>query len=98
MADNCDKHPNDVDGNTPKELAEKFGKTSYFYQKEFFKELGENVYPAQAKDDREIRKREQLAGGLEQIAKELLGSFMASVNYVCRICENYMINPYKKTK
>ena len=98
MPDDCNKHPNEVDRNTPKELAEKFGKTSYFYQKEFFKELGENIYPAQAKDDREKRQRIQLSGGLELLSECFAGVVIDSIDYICKICEKYMNNPYKKAK
>ena len=92
----CNKHPNHLDGNSPKELAEKFGNTSYFYQREFFMELGKNIYPSQSKDDREKRNRIQLSIGLELIAQEITSRLIDSIDYVCKICEKHMSNPYKK--
>lgn len=95
MKNECEKHPNDLYGKSPKELADEFGKTSYFYQREFFRELGENIYPVQAKDDREKRGRKKLALGLEWLAHEVRkGSLMDAIDFVCGICKNYMNNPY----
>jgi hypothetical protein len=94
-----DKHPNNLYGKSPKELADEFGKTSYFYQREFFRELGENVYPSQVIEDREVNKRKKLALGLEWLASETRkGSFMDAMDFVCNICNNYMKNPFVNSK
>jgi hypothetical protein len=90
MAKECDKHPNDVMGLSPYELAKEFGYTNYNYQREFYKALAEDVYPNQAKNDMEKYKRKKLAGGLESLAQSIADSVMNSINYVCKICNPHM--------
>ena len=43
MENECDKHPDNFMGMNAEESAWKFGNTSYFFQRNFFKNLGEKI-------------------------------------------------------
>ena len=94
MENECDKHPDNFMGMNAEESAWKFGNTSYFFQRNFFKNLGEKVYPAQAEGDRG-RNRGKLAGGLELLSQGFRDYIMNPVNYVCGVCKPHMKKNYK---
>lgn len=63
----CDKHPINLKGLSPKEFAKEFGNTNYFYQEACFDELIK-VYKKQSKGDKK-RKRIKLSRNLKDLSK-----------------------------
>ena len=94
MSKECDKHPDNFDGYSPKKFVEKFVKTNYFFQKEVFK-LMPPEYLKEAKGDRKRRKN-QLASGLEALAKAFENHVLPSIGIVCKACKKYLRDPYEK--
>ncbi len=84
----CSKHPEDLMGLNPKEFANKFVKTNYFYQKACFKELIKE-YEEEIKGDKE-RGRIQLYSGLEELVSVFKGPVNEAINKVCKSCKKYL--------
>jgi hypothetical protein len=93
MEKEFDKHPENFDGYSPKDFAEKFVKTNYFYQKEVFKLLTLE-YLKEAEGDKK-RKRKQLVSGLEELAKVFDIHVSGAITKVCNACKKYMKNPFE---
>ncbi|MFA5953473.1 MAG: hypothetical protein WC812_02675 [Candidatus Pacearchaeota archaeon] len=96
------KHPENFDEYSPKEFAEKFFKTNYFYQLEVYKCL-EKLYLKETQDDlkRPSRKklgegRIQLSSGLEKLSLAIKDPVLKAMNLICNSCKKYMKNPYEK--
>lgn len=84
----CEKHPNNVRGASPEELAEELAYTKYPYQKRFFNELGKK-YLEQSKGDKKI-KRIQLSSNLEKLVEAIKGPVLKHMRKICEICKPYM--------
>jgi hypothetical protein len=93
MSNECDKHPDNFDGYTPKKFAKKFVKTNYFFQKEVYKLLSEE-YRKEAEADKK-RGRMQLKSGLEELSKSFEGPVLKAIQKVCKACKKYMKNPFE---
>jgi hypothetical protein len=79
------KHPNKVVELTVEELAEKFARTTYGYQLEFFKELSELYYKESMAD--EGRGYSKLSSTLYVVSNEL-ECVIARMEVVWKICES----------
>ena len=88
----CDKHPINLRGLSPREFAKEFGNTNYFYQEACFGELVKE-YKRQSDGDRK-RKRAKLSAGLENLSTSFY-LVVKSMKKICEISKNYMKNPYK---
>jgi len=91
----CEKHPNNVRGASPEELAEEFAYTTYSYHKGFFDELWKK-YLEQSKGDKERpslknpnKNRTQLSSNLEELSKAIKGP-LKYIRKICEICKPYM--------
>jgi hypothetical protein len=77
MKKSCEKHPTDFEGYSPKEFAEKFVNTNYFYQQKVFEELAKK-YKKESEGDYKRgslknpnQKRVHLASSLEKLSKSI---------------------------
>jgi hypothetical protein len=93
MGNECNKHPENFNGYSPREFVEKFVKTNYFFQKEVFNLLP-SEYLKEAESDKK-RGRMQLVSGLEELAGIFEFSVLNAITKVCKACKKYMKNPYE---
>lgn len=101
MKKSCEKHPLNFEGYSPKEFADKFVNTNYFYQKKVFEELIKR-YRNESKGDSERnslkntnQKRTRLASSLEKVAEVFEKNVLDVFEGVINSCKNYMRNPFE---
>jgi hypothetical protein len=97
----CSQHPNNFEGYSPKEFADKFVNTNFFYQRDVFEELvkrykkeSEGDYKRRSLKD-STKKRTQLASSLEKVAENLEKYVLNSFEEVLKSCRKYMKNVSK---
>ncbi len=101
MSFDCSKHPESFEDYSPREFADKFVNTNFFYQREVFKELAKR-YKEESNGDYQRKslknpekKRTQLASSLERVADSLEKYVLNSFEGVIKSCKRYMKNPFE---